>query len=62
MPRKIAGREISTIDESRVAMNIPNVVLERTIHVVFVGRIGGGRVAGRLCTGQNAHRKRLAKT
>jgi hypothetical protein len=31
MPRKIAGSEIRTIDESSDAMNTPSVVFERTI-------------------------------
>jgi hypothetical protein len=31
IPRKIAGREIRTIDESSAAMNTPRVVFDSTI-------------------------------
>jgi hypothetical protein len=33
MPRKMAGREISTIEESIVAIRIPMVVLDKAIHL-----------------------------
>jgi hypothetical protein len=33
MPRKIAGSEMRTIDESIVAIKIPIVVFERAIHL-----------------------------
>ena len=33
MPRKIAGSEISTIDESSDAMNTPSVVFDSAIHL-----------------------------
>ena len=33
MPRKIAGSEISTIDESSVAMNMPSVVFDSAVHL-----------------------------
>jgi hypothetical protein len=31
MPRKIAGSEMITIEESRVAMNTPRVVFDRAV-------------------------------
>jgi hypothetical protein len=33
MPRKMAGSEMITIDESRVAMKMPRVVLDRAVHL-----------------------------
>ena len=33
MPRKMAGSEMITIDESRAAMKIPSVVLDRATHL-----------------------------
>jgi hypothetical protein len=33
MPRKIAGREMITIEELMVASSIPRVVLERATHL-----------------------------
>jgi hypothetical protein len=33
MPRKMAGSEISTIDESIVAIRVPMVVLTSTVHL-----------------------------
>src|SRR3954451_16032466 len=33
MPRKIAGSEMITIELSSVAMNMPNVVLDRAVHL-----------------------------
>jgi hypothetical protein len=33
MPRKIAGREMRTIDASRAAMNIPSVVFDSAVHL-----------------------------
>ena len=32
MPRKIAGREMSTIDASSDAMNMPSVVFDSAVH------------------------------
>jgi hypothetical protein len=33
IPRKMAGSEINTIDESMVAIDMPRVVLERATHL-----------------------------
>ena len=33
MPRKIAGSEMMTMEESRAAMKIPSVVLESATHL-----------------------------
>ena len=33
IPRKIAGKEISTIEELTVAISTPSVVLESAIHL-----------------------------
>ncbi len=33
MPRKMAGREMITIELSRAAMNMPSVVLDRAVHL-----------------------------
>ena len=33
MPRKMAGREMITMDESSAAMKMPSVVLERATHL-----------------------------
>ncbi len=33
MPRKIAGREMITIEESRSAMKTPRVVFDRAVHL-----------------------------
>jgi hypothetical protein len=33
MPRKIAGNEISTMEESSDAMNMPSVVLDSAVHL-----------------------------
>jgi hypothetical protein len=33
MPRKIAGSEMRTIDESSAAMNTPSVVFDSAVHL-----------------------------
>ena len=33
MPRKMAGSEMSTIELSSVAMNMPSVVFDRAVHL-----------------------------
>jgi hypothetical protein len=33
IPRKMAGREMITIDESTLAMNTPRVVFDRAVHL-----------------------------
>jgi len=33
MPRKIAGMEMSTIEESMLAISIPMVVLDKAVHL-----------------------------
>src|SRR5690349_4141479 len=38
MPRKIAGNEISTIDESSAAMNMPSVVFDSAVHLYDAAR------------------------
>jgi hypothetical protein len=33
IPRKMAGREMMTIDESSIAMNTPSVVFDSAVHL-----------------------------